>query len=161
MRPETNRLRSISAEEVRSLKKATEAAYALGGGVSVITMRSRASIPQLSKYASINEENGETLAPADVALEIDRTAGSPVITATLARLQGFRLVPDAAYDAGRRSLTESDALDFMSEAMDVVEAIRAMKRKEHPDCADKKAIAKEVNEAIRELKDILLSLGEG
>jgi hypothetical protein len=161
VRSETDKVRSISAEEVRSLKKATEAAYALGGGVSVITLRSRASVSQLSKYASTNEENGETLAPSDVVLEIDRAAGSPVITAALARLQGFKLVPDQAFTTARRTLTEGDALDFMSEAMDVVEAIRAMKRKDHPNSADKKAVAKEVNEAIRELKEILLSLGEG
>lgn len=161
MRPETDRIRSISEEEARTAKKATEAAYALAGGVSVVTLRSRASISQLSKYASTNAENAETLIPIDVAVEVDRLAGSPVIAAALARMQGFRLVPDENAPADRRKITEGDALDFMSEAMDVVEAIRAMRQKDRADCADKRAVAKEVHEAIRELKEILVNLGEG
>lgn len=62
-------MRTISEEEIRSLKGATDASYKLGGGVTDFPLLTRVNVSTLSKYASFNEENGEALIPIDVAVE--------------------------------------------------------------------------------------------
>lgn len=108
MRPVSDRIRSISAEEIRIIKKATEAAYALAGGISLVHLRCRASVSQLSKYASTAEENAETLIPLDVALEVDRAAGSLVILSAYAQVIGFEIIPAASAEE-TAELCEMDA----------------------------------------------------
>ncbi|MFP3325730.1 hypothetical protein R0K05_21985, partial [Planococcus sp. SIMBA_160] len=82
----------------------------------------RVSTSQLSKYASFGEDNVDSFAPIDVAVEIDRAAKSPTITKEMAALLGYELVPVGIRDdiaASPAPISEKDAMRIMKEGMDV------------------------------------------
>ena len=155
-------MRTISEEEIRSLKGTTEASYKLGGGVTDFPLLTRVNVSTLSKYASFNEENSEALIPVDVAIEADRRAKSPVIVGAMARALGFKLVIDDDHPHEARPVTETDAIDLMSEVMDVVRELQAAQvAGTIGTAAAKKRIGKEIHEAIRELKEMLVNIKKG
>ncbi len=153
-------MRTISEEETRSLKGATEASYTLGGGVRCFELLTRVNASSLSKYSSFNDENATSLIPVDVAVEADRQAKSPVITAAMARLLGYRLVPDEA-DQVRGPVTEQDAHNVLRESMDVSRAILDALLDKHVDSLERKRIAKEAREAIRAIEQVLIKIENG
>ncbi|UXS34013.1 hypothetical protein FY152_17795 [Agrobacterium tumefaciens] len=155
-------MRTISEEEIRSLKGATDASYKLGGGVTNFPLLTRVTVSTLSNYASFNIENEETLIPVDVAIEADRRAKTPVIVAAMARTLGFKLVIDDDHPHEARPVTETDAIDLMSEVMDVVRELQAAQASGTlGTAAAKKRIGKEIHEAIRELKEMLVNIKKG
>ncbi|AJY44684.1 hypothetical protein [Martelella endophytica] len=91
-------MRAISDEDGRKLKAATRRAVKAAGGGDALSLTTRVSEGQLSKYGLASEDHQDTYIPLDVALEADREAGSPIIAAALAAAQGFRLVPEDAED---------------------------------------------------------------
>lgn len=155
-------MRTISEEERRGLKAATDASLKLGGGPTDFPLLTRVKVASLSRYASFNDENAEDFIPVDVAVEADRRAKSPVIVSAMARKLGYRLVVDEDAPVEARTITETDAIDLMSETMDVVRALQsAQATGTLSSAAAKKAISKEIHEAIRELKEMLVNLKKG
>ncbi|MEA3534265.1 hypothetical protein [Rhizobium sp. CC-YZS058] len=153
-------IRGISGEEVRTIKKATEAAYRLAGGVSVVATRTRASISQLSKYASTNPENGETLIPLDVAIEVDRAAGSPVIITAYAEMLGFQLVvatPDEQSDEG--PVSEGDAHSIARKAMSLAEEIFAALEDGKVDAMERRSIVEKCYRLKRAVGRLVKRIG--
>ncbi|MGH6773100.1 phage regulatory CII family protein [Brucella tritici] len=157
-------MRTISDPERRTLKAATDGAYVLSGGISRILDFTRVSTSQLSKYASFGEDNTDSFAPIDVAVEIDRADKSPTITKEMAALLGFELVPvgirsDIA--ASPAPITEKDAMRILKEGMDVSQAIVDALTDNRIDAAERKNIGKEARELIRVMEDLVRRLEAG
>jgi hypothetical protein len=153
-------VRTISDVDIRSLKSATEASYTLGGGVTAFPDLTRVNVSTLSKYASFNDDLKESVIPCDVAVEADRRAKSPVITSAMARMLGYRLVPDSEQpDAG--PVTEMDAHRVLSESMDVSRAILDAVLDNRIDALERKKIAAEARQAMRAIEQVLAKLEDG
>ena len=155
-------MRTISEQEQRSLKAATDGAYVLGGGISCVLPFTRVGVSTLSKYASYNDEHHDSFIPVDVAIEIDRRAKTPVIVRAMAALLGFDLVPVSSnvrdIPASPAPLSEKDALRVMSESMDVSQAILRALDDNRIDALERKGIAKELRESIRAQEEVLCRL---
>jgi len=153
-------VRTISEQEQRSLKSATDGAYALAGGISCILPFTRVGTSTLSKYASFNDEHHDSFMPLDVAIEVDRKAKSPTIIKQAAELLGYELVAaNAVIDGDNAPLTAMDAHRVMSETMDVSQAVLAALADGRIDAGERKTIAKEAREAMRALEDLLRKVG--
>lgn len=150
-------MRTISEQEQRSLKSATDGAYALAGGISNILPFTRVGTSTLSKYASFNDEHHDSFVPVDVAIEVDRKAKTPTIIKQAAALLGFDLVAAKSVqgDDLHSPITEMDAHRVMSETMDVSRAVLAALDDNRVDAGERKLIAKEVREAMRALQNLL------
>lgn len=150
-------MRTISEQEQRSLKSATDGAYALAGGISNILPFTRVGTSTLSKYASFNDEHHDSFMPIDVVIEVERKAKTPTIIKQAAALLGYELVAAAVShgDEPHAPLTEMDAHRVMSEAMDVSRALLPALDDGRIDAGERKLISKEVREAMRALDDLL------
>ena len=126
----------------------------MSGGISRIIDFTRVSTSQLSKYASFGEENADTFAPIDVAIEIDRAAKSPVIVKEMAGLLGYDLTPrlQLSSEVSHGPVTLADGYRVLKETMDVVQALNDALSDGRIDAADAKKLEKELLEAIRELE---------
>lgn len=147
-------MRTISEPERRTLKAATDGGCVLAGGISRILDFTRVSTSQLSKYASFGDENADTFAPIDVAIEIDRAAKSPVIVKEMAGLLGYDLTPklQAPVNVSDQPVTLADGYRVLKETMDVYQALNEALADGRIDAADSKKLDKELLEAIRELE---------
>lgn len=155
-------MRTISEQEQRSLKAATDGAYVLGGGISCILPFTRVGVSTLSKYASFNDEHHDNFMPIDVVIEVERRAKSPVIVRQLAALIGYELAPCKRSDVSLGgAVTEADAHRVLKEAMDVAQAIINARKDNRIDAAERKIIDKELVEAIRALEDVRRALASG
>lgn len=155
-------MRTISDEEIRSLKGATDTAYKLGGGVTQFPHLTRVLVPALSKYSSFNEENHDYVIPADIAVEADRRAGSPIIISAMAKLLGYQLVPDTSVGApASPALRIDDAHRVLRETMDVSQAILDAAADGNFDQLDRKRIAREAREAMRALEQVATAAERG
>lgn len=149
-------MRTISEQEQRSLKSATDGAYALAGGISNILPFTRVGTSTLSKYASFNDEHHDSFMPIDVVIEVERKAQTPTIIRQAAALLGFELVAlRAVRDGDVQAVTAMDAHRVMSETMDVSQAVLSALEDGRIDAGERKLIAKEVREAMRALQDLL------
>lgn len=150
-------MRTISEQEQRSLKSATDGAYALAGGISNILPFTRVGTSTLSKYASFNDEHHDSFMPIDVVIEVERKAKTPTIIKQAAALLGYELVAAAVVlgDEPHAPLTEMDAHRVMSEAMDVSRALLTALDDGRIDAGERKRLAKESREAIRAFEDLL------
>ncbi len=149
-------MRTISEQEQRSLKSATDGAYALAGGISNILPFTRVGTSTLSKYASFNGEHHDSFMPIDVVIEVERKAQTPTIIRQAAALLGFDLVAvSSVQDGDVQAVTAMDAHRVMSETMDVSQAVLTALEDGRIDAGERKLIAKEVREAMRALQDLL------
>lgn len=150
--PDTNPLPRLAEDaELRRLKAATAEAVKLSGG-SQFESRTRVRRAALSKYGARPGATTEPDAymPLDVALELDRYNGAPLIAATLAGMLGYRLVPEAQAEAEELQL--SDAAAIAKETGDVVNALLAvLTAGKEISAADRQAILKEITEAKQAL----------
>ncbi|WP_128292033.1 phage regulatory CII family protein [Afifella aestuarii] len=89
----SDRTRLTTEAERARLKAATGRALREAGGAECVQHATRVQHPALSKYASAGDEFSGRFMPLDIALEVDRASGKPVILATLAALQGYELRP--------------------------------------------------------------------
>ncbi len=150
-------IRTISDEEIRTLKGETDSCYRLGGGVTGFEKLTRVTVGKLSEYASFDDKNKKRLIPVDVAIEADRRAKSPVVVKAMAHMLGWDLVP-LGKPLTAQPVTEADAHRVLKEMMDVGQAIIAARQDNHVDGLDKKLIEKEVREAMRVLEQVLAGL---
>ncbi|PWE57644.1 hypothetical protein DEM27_00055 [Metarhizobium album] len=145
-------MRTLSEISLRALKAATAAAFDLAGGVTLLSQLLRMGIPTLSKYASFNEEHGDNFIRVDLAVEADRRAGSPVITAAMARELGYRLVREERVGGSPLEFCHRTALRLNADLVDVIREITAALDDLKIDAGERKRILKEINEAIRALE---------
>ncbi|TAU98147.1 hypothetical protein ELI38_20290 [Rhizobium leguminosarum] len=153
-------MRHFSEKAYRSLKCVCSVAYDLAGGNTLFQHSTRVVVSQLSKYASLNEDDEKSYMPIDVAVDLDRAAGSPIITGTMAQLLGFRLEPLGAAAAEADKLSERDAHKLLAEAMDVSQALLAAFADGRVDALEKKRLRVELREVIRAAETVLAKLDE-
>lgn len=155
-------MRAFSEQQYDSLKRSCDVSYLVGGGVSLIFRMTRLKgTSQLTKYASTNEEDKETFMPIDVALDVDRAAHTPIITGKMAEMLGYRLEPLMASIEGSDALSERDAHNILSEAMDVSKALLAAFADGRIDALERKQLRRELRELIRAAEIILAKLDDG
>lgn len=141
--------------ERRRLKSATEQAVKLCGGAD-FESRTRVKKAALSKYGGISEP--DNFIPLDIILELDRHNGAPLITSALARMLGFRLVPDN--EAEEDSLRLADAQAIAKETGDVVNLLLSLLTSgERLDAGARQAILREVTEAHAALYRLASKVG--
>jgi hypothetical protein len=153
-------VRHFSEKAYRSLKCVCSVAYDLAGGNTLFQHSTRVVVSQLSKYASLNEDDEKSYMPIDVAVDLDRAAGSPIITGTMAQLLGFRLEPLASTAAEADKLSERDAHKLLAEAMDVSQVLLAAFADGRIDALERKRLRVELREVIRAAETILAKLDE-
>ncbi|TBZ94489.1 phage regulatory CII family protein [Rhizobium leguminosarum] len=153
-------MRHFSEKAYRSLKCVCSVAYDLAGGNTLFQHSTRVVVSQLSKYASLNQDDEKSYMPIDVAVDLDRAAGSPIITGTMAQLLGFRLEPLTATAAEADKLSERDAHKLLAEAMDVSQALLAAFADGRIDALERKRLRVELREVIRAAETILAKLDE-
>lgn len=168
MRPEVEKLRSITELELVSIKRVTDATLDLAGGITVAAMRTRSSGSQLSKYANFCHpyqdgaaDTRERYVPLDVAIELDRAAGSPAILSVYAELLGFEIIPKRGSDEELSELSEMDALDFLCRAGQAAEEIRKARADGRIDPHEEKLIDERLFEVKRCLNRLLRKNGGG
>lgn len=136
--------RLASDADRRALKSATDTALEQARGGSAFEPFTRVKKAALSKYASPSEP--EHFMPLDVALELDRRNGAPLLTATLAGMLGYRLVPAA--QAEEDDLCLADAQAVAKETGDVVNLLLTLLASgKKLAAADRDMMLREVSEA--------------
>lgn len=133
-----------------ALKAATRHALTLAGGVSRFELATRVAAPVLSKYGAIHE--AAAFMPLDVAADLDRDLGAPVMAEALAGLAGYRLTPADAARPGAPSL--ADVAKIMRESCDVADALTAALADGKIGAAEARAIDCEIEEAIAVLRGL-------
>lgn len=132
--------------ELRRLKSATEQAVKLSGG-SAFEAKTRVRKGALSKYGSPDRE-GETphYIPLDVAVELDRHNGAPIVMSAAVGMLGYRLVPAGEIEAAE--LCYSDAQSIAKETSDVVNILlEVLASGNRLDAASRSTILREITEA--------------
>lgn len=99
-------MRFTNDHERRDLSAATNRALR-EYGASNFAPSTRVKEAQLSKYGNVQDD--ENFMPVDVVADLERALGAPIITEQLARLSGFRLVPDGG-DGAAPSLADVGAV---------------------------------------------------
>lgn len=133
-----------------ALKAATRQALALAGGVSRFELATRVAAPALSKYGAVQEI--AAFMPLDVAADLDRDLGAPVMAEAMAALAGYRLTPADAVAPGAPSL--ADVAKIMRESCDVADALTAALADGKIGPAEARTIDREIEEAIAVLRGL-------
>lgn len=154
-------MRHFSEEAYLSLKRAVEVAYSMAGGVSLFALVTRVKSPNLSKYGSNSEEHAQTFMPIDIAMDLDHAAKQPVVLGQMAEILGYDLVPKGEGIHTPRRIVDGDAIDVMSEAMDLVRALQSARADGKICNNDRKRILEEVAQLEKELDELKLNLSEG
>lgn len=141
-------MRTISDRQGKMLKGAMLRSLTMAGGGAVVQHSTRINEKTLSKQASGSEDHEKTFTGIDVAVEIDMLAGTPVITAMMAEMLGYQLVPIEGGSHVADALAARDAIQLMTEAMDAVTVISAAVSDNHMDAAERRDV-------MRELEDLL------
>ncbi|MDI6834863.1 MAG: hypothetical protein QMD99_03995 [Rhizobiaceae bacterium] len=153
-------MRAISDRIAKALKAATRRSIDMAGGPEAFQHVTRVRQGSLSKYGLPGEEHEASFIPIDIALEADLEAGSPIITAELARLLGYRLVPAEA-EPRAPGLTHRDVSRLSLEFDDVRRAAAEALEDDHVDHGERRAIRRQVDELKRALAEFEGKLGEG
>ncbi|WP_027488480.1 hypothetical protein [Allorhizobium undicola] len=148
-------MRSLSERQIGNLKGATEASYVLGGGVTSFAALTRVGVSALSKYAALGPDHAQSLIPIDIAVEADLRAGQPVILAEMARLLGYRLVPDEGADGAAR-LTERDALSLSLSAARLAGVVADATADNRIDAREREDIIRAGLPLVRQVEEILV-----
>lgn len=149
-------MRRFSETDYLSLKRVLDVAYELAGGVSVLRHVTRVSISQLSKYTSAVKSalddprsDEKTFIPVDVAIDVDRAAKEPLITAKMAELLGYRLVAAEERVANAGALSVEDAFRVIDEATDFWRLVREAFADGRIDALEKQQLRFKIGELIR------------
>ena len=153
-------VRRFSETEYSSLKRMLDVAYELAGGVTVFQYVTRVVTSQLSKYASTDVENEKKFIPVDIALDLDRAAKQPIVTAKMAELLGYRLEPLEQRIEVAKPLSESDALEIMDEATLLWRMTRQAFADGRIDALERKQLRLKLHELIRAASKIIQQLDD-
>lgn len=140
-------LRPSTDHQRNALKKATKRALRAAGGGASFQHATRVAEAQLSRYAG---DSYPDFMPIDIALDCDLDAGSPVIAASLAVIQGYRLVREPAAGAGAATMTDLAAV--VRETADVTTALIGALEDGAVTPAEAERLNQEIEEAIAELR---------
>lgn len=143
--------------ERRRLKSVTEQGVKLSGGTE-FEPHTRVKKSALSKYGSQSEP--DNFIPLDVALELDRHNGAPIVTSALAGMLGFRLVPVESDEEADVQL--ADAQSIAKETGDVVNLLLTLLTSGRKmNAADRQDVLREVTEAKASLYRLATKLAGG
>lgn len=84
-------MRPTNEHERRDLSAACNRALRTYGAAN-FAPDTRVGEAQLSKYGNVNDD--DNFMPIDVVADLERLVQTPIVTEQLARIAGFRLVPD-------------------------------------------------------------------
>ncbi|ATN32881.1 hypothetical protein ACO34A_03580 [Rhizobium sp. ACO-34A] len=140
MRPSTEHDRA-------RLKASTRAAIIAAGKAKQLSACSRVSEAQISRYVGDYPD----FIPVDVMLDCEMLAGQPVITAALADMQGYRLVPIAGEDGV--GLTFDHVLDAVHTVGELLRAYRDGHADGHLNEAERREITNCFIESLKSLQD--------
>jgi hypothetical protein len=149
-------LRLSSDHERNALKSAVRSALSLIGPAKQLVAVSRISEGYLSKC--MNRDLPDFLS-VDVALEADRLAGAPVITAAMADLLGYRLVPIKG-EAGQ-AFDADKGLDIVSDAVATAQSMREAAADGRLDERERRDLSDRINGQIKALQDTLRAVNGG
>ena len=143
-------MRASTPDERRALKAAVRRSCKLAGGAASVQYSTRVGDVDLSRYAS--KDHPDRYCPIDVALEIDREAGSPVIVSAMAALLGYRLVADDA--KGAEPLSMRDVAQVSTEAAQLISAVAEASCDGKIDANEVNNIDKEAEEAVAAIRRV-------
>lgn len=138
--------RPTSEQDRLELKTASRHALEMARA-SKFAMVTRVEAPALSKYG--DPFNPDAFMPIDVALDLDRDIGSPMLLAALAELEGYELTPASATPA--RGVGVEDLATVAKETGDVIQTLAAALA-DGIDSHERRALRREIAEAIRALR---------
>ncbi|NVP56064.1 hypothetical protein [Mycoplana rhizolycopersici] len=141
-------MRPTNEHDRRDLKAATNRALRKVGAAN-FAPETRVREAQLSKYGSLGDD--ENFMPLDVVADLERVLGDPMITAQLAALSGFRLVPDAS---GTRPLTMAQVGAVADTKGKLLSALIAALLDNHVDPHERRELLPLVRNAIAQLQDL-------
>lgn len=141
-------MRASTPDDRLALKAAVRRAAKLAGGAASVQHMTRASEHDLSKYASA--EHADRHCPIDVAIELDREAGAPVILAAMARLVGYRLV--ALEREGDDAIDMRDLARLSVDTSRVIEDVSRALEDGEIDEAEDRQINIDIETAVRDLR---------
>lgn len=152
-------MRPFSEAVYASLTEAIAAGYHRLGGVTKFVGRTRPKLSTLVKYASDSTQNAAIVMPIDVAIDLDKAVGQPLVIAKAAEALGYDLVPKITLASVRRALSEGDVLDVMAEAMDFCRALRDAIADGQICQADRRRIEREWFDLKSEIDEALINAG--
>ena len=138
-------MRNTTPQERLALKAAVRRAVKLAGGGANAQHATRVAEPALSKYSSSGEPAHHC--PVDIALDLDREAGAPVILSALAELQGFSLVRGRGAEAAAFSL--ADVAPIASSFAATLEAVTAALADGRLDAAERRALGQHLADLLK------------
>ena len=148
-------LRETTPQERRALSLSVKRAAKLGGGAASVQHMTRVGEADLSRYGAPDQDDRHC--PIDVAVELDRMAGGPVIVAAMASMLGYRLVAEARGAGADLCLREVGRIT--SESAEVVSAILDAMSDGRLCEADRRRINMEIEEACRVLRTVQARMG--
>lgn len=148
-------IRPTNEHERLELKQATNAALSMTGKMEAFAARTRVEKAALSKYGSVSEP--ASFIPIDVAADLDRAIGAPIVLKAQAALQGFALAPIDLLPGG--DLDGEDLATIARETGEVVQKFAAF-LPNGLDRHEKRELRAEALEAIRALWTLYRKCGE-
>lgn len=149
-------MRKTTQHHRAALKAAFRRALDVAGGGDSFCHATRVGAPALSNYA--NQARDDLHSPLDVVLDLEMDIGAPIVTAELARLNGYRLVPIEPA-AGGPDLGDIAAIS--GEGGDVVRAIAEALADGRIDDAERARLTKEGDELHAAVNAFLARLAAG
>jgi hypothetical protein len=137
--------RKIAPDELNDLKAVTRQALDIARP-SKFALVTRVEAAVLSKYGSPAET--DKFMGIDVAVELCRDIGAPLVVEEMARLLGYRLEPLAAGDAG--AVDAGDLADVHRETAEVVQTL-ARALPDGIDTAERRDLRREISQGITAL----------
>lgn len=141
-----NDQRPFTRADYLALKAATRRAIESAGTLTELATYTRVDPAQLSRYG--NPEH-QSFAPLDVAMDLDRLAGAPIILRAWAERLGYELAPHESAAHEPEALAEHIP-DIAGETADVVRAL-ADTADQGASPAQARIIDREAGEAIEKL----------
>lgn len=114
-------LRCSTGLDRLALKTAFRHGLKLIGGAASFAMATRVNPTTLSNYH--NASMPDAHACVDVVLDLEKELGSPIVTAKLASLQGYRLIRVECDEKGQSSVSVDDGNCVLQASVDVTKAL--------------------------------------
>lgn len=137
--------RKTTPDECNDLKAVARHALSIARPTK-FALVTRVDAAQLSKYGSAAHPDSHM--PIDVAVDLCRDIGAPLIVEEMARLLGYRLVPVEMDEAGE--VGPQDLAEVHRETSEVVQTL-ATALPDRIDGSERRALRKEISEGITAL----------
>lgn len=149
--------RQLAGREYQAIKAATRRLVSAAGGPSAASDVTRGAHQHMSAYGSAHPDQADRFMPVDVVADLEAQVEQPILTAALARLGGFLLVPQPRADRLGAALAIA-AAKALKETSEVFVSV-AERSADGEICADDAAaISKEIDEAMIKLAALKLQV---